>query len=228
MTNLRFTHKTKSFASSRKSAEIIKRVRKLKQKIDKNKKSLYVDSRSIRSHSENILSNVEKFVADSIFENDFVIVFNLFVVFDFFVFAFSTFDFFVFAFFVFDFSDVDLIFDDMNHEIFLRMTKTLIDIDITFVESFRFVLDSTIDVFVDIFLFVFFFELIIVVLVSRIILDLITKYVIIDSKNFVDELNHLQQKIIKRRDFKQQMKTHDKQRVFENSFIVIEFSLGWP
>ncbi len=156
MTNSRFTCETKFFASSRKSIEIIKRERKLKQKIDKDKKSLYVDSRSTRSRSENIFSNYEKFVVDSTFENDFVIVFDFSVVFDFFVFAFSTFDFFVFAFFAFNFIDVDLIFDDMNREILLRMMKTLIDIDVTFVESSRFVLDSTIDVFVDIFLFVFF------------------------------------------------------------------------
>jgi hypothetical protein len=53
---------------------------------------------------------------------------------------------------------------------------------------------------------------------------LITKYVIIDTKNPVDELNRLQQKIIRRRNFERQIKTHDKQRVFENSFVVIEFS----
>ncbi len=61
---------------------------------------------------------------------------------------------------------------------------------------------------------------------SRVIVDLITKYVIIDSNDFVDELNRLQQKIITRREFKRQMKTHDKQRVFENSLIVIEFSFS--
>jgi ABC-type maltose transport system permease subunit len=101
--------------------------------------------------------------------------------------------------------------------------KTLINIDVIFVESSRFVLDSIIDVFIDIFLFVFLFELITVVLVSRVIVDLITKYVIIDSKNLVDELNRLKQKIIKRREFERQMKTHDKQRIFENSSIVINF-----
>jgi hypothetical protein len=83
MTNSRFTRETKFFASSRKSTEIIKRERKLKQKIDKDKKSLYVDSRSIRSRSENIFSNLEKLIADSTFENDFVVVSDFFVVFDF-------------------------------------------------------------------------------------------------------------------------------------------------
>jgi hypothetical protein len=156
MTNSRFIRETKFFASSRKSAEIIKRERKLKQKIDKDKKSLYVDSRSTRSESENIFSNFEKFVADSTFENDFVVVFDFFVVFDSFVFAFSTFDSSVFASFAFDLIDVDLIFDDMNREILLRMMKTLIDINVIFVESSRFALDSIIDVFVDISLFAFF------------------------------------------------------------------------
>jgi hypothetical protein len=156
MTNSRLTRETKSFASSRKSAEIIKRERKLKQKIDKDKKSLYVDSRSTRSRSENISSNLKKLVADSTFENDFAVVSDFFVVFDSFVFAFSTFDSSVFASFAFDLIDVDLIFDDINREILLRMMKTLIDTDVTFVESSRFVLDSIIDVFVDISLFVFF------------------------------------------------------------------------
>ncbi len=35
-------------------------------------------------------------------------------------------------------------------------------------------------------------------------------------------MNRLQRKIIKRREFKRQIKTHDKQRVFENSLIVIK------
>ncbi len=60
MTNSRFICETKFFAFYRKSIEIIKRERKLKQKIDKDKKSLYVDSRSTRSESENIFSNLEK------------------------------------------------------------------------------------------------------------------------------------------------------------------------
>jgi hypothetical protein len=58
--------------------------------------------------------------------------------------------------------------------------------------------------------------------VSRVIVNSIIEYVIIDSNDLVDELNHLQQKIIKRRDFERQMRTHDKQRVFESSFVVIE------
>ncbi len=65
--------------------------------------------------------------------------------------------------------------------------------------------------------------MIIVAFVSRIIVDSLTKYVTIDSKDLVDELNRLQEKIIKRRKFERQMRTHDKQRVFENSSIVIEF-----
>ncbi len=71
ITNSRFIRETKSSVSFRKSAEIIKRERKFKQKIDKDKKSLYVNLRLILSRSENIFSNVEKFVADSTFENDF-------------------------------------------------------------------------------------------------------------------------------------------------------------
>jgi hypothetical protein len=192
MTNSRLTRETKSFASSRKLIEIIKRERKFKQKIDKDKKSLYVDSRSTRSESENIFSNLEKFVADSIFKNDFVVVSDSFVVFDSFVFVFSIFDSSVFASFAFDFIDVDLIFDDMNREILLRMMKTLIDTDVIFVESSRFVLDSIIDVLVDIFLFVFLFESITVALVFRVIVDLIIEYVIIDSKDLVEKLNRLQ------------------------------------
>jgi hypothetical protein len=106
------------------------------------------------------------------------------------------------------------------------MMKTIIDIDVIFVESSRFVLDSIIDVFVDIFLSAFFFESITAAFVFRFIVDLIVEYVIIDSKNFVEKLNRLQQKIIKRRDFERQMRAHDKQRVFENSSIVIQlFSL---
>jgi hypothetical protein len=104
------------------------------------------------------------------------------------------------------------------------MMKTLIDINVIFVKSSCFVLDSIIDVFVDIFLSVFLSESVIVALVSRIIVDSITKYITIDTKNPVDELNRLQQKIIRRRDFERQMRTHDKQRVFEDSSIVIEFS----
>ncbi len=111
----------------------------------------------------------------------------------------------------------------MNREIFLRMMKTLIDTDVIFDESSRFALDSIIDVYVDIFLSVFFSELIIAAFVSRVIVDLITKYVIIVSKNLVDEFNRLQRKIIKRREFERQMKTHDKQRVSEDSSTVIEF-----
>ncbi len=53
-------------------------------------------------------------------------------------------------------------------------------------------------------------------------MNLIIEYVIIDSNNFVDELNRLQQKIIKRRNFERQMRAHDKQRVFKNSFVVIK------
>jgi hypothetical protein len=198
MTNSRFIHETKSFASSRKSVEIIKRERKLKQKIDKDKKSLYVDSRSTRSRSENIFSNFEKLVADSTFENDSVVVSDFSVVFDSSIFAFSIFDSSVFASFAFDSIDVDLIFDNMNREILLRMIKTLIDTDVTFVESSRFALDSTTDALVDIFLFVFFFELTTAASVFRVIVNSIIEYVIIDSKNLVDELNHLQQKIIRR------------------------------
>jgi hypothetical protein len=226
MTNSQFTRETKSFASFRKSTEIIKRERKLKQKIDKDKKSLYVDSRSTRSKSENIFSNLEKFVADSTFENDFVVVSDFFVVFDSSVFAFSTFDFSVFAFFASDFIDVDLIFDDMNREIFLRMMKTLINTNVIFVESSRFALDSIIDVLVDIFLSAFFFELITAASVFRVIVSSIIEYVIIDLKDLVNELNRLQQKIIRRRDFERQMRTHDKQRVSENSSIVIELSFS--
>jgi hypothetical protein len=110
----------------------------------------------------------------------------------------------------------------MNREILLRMMKMLIDIDVIFVESSRFVFDLIINVFVDIFLFVFLFELIIVAFVFRVIVDLITKYIIIDTKDSVDELNRLQQEIIKRRNFERQMRTHDKQHVFENSSIVIK------
>jgi hypothetical protein len=62
--------------------------------------------------------------------------------------------------------------------------------------------------------------------VFRVIVNLIIEYVIIDSKNLVDELNRLQQKIIRRRDFERQMKAHDKQRVSENSSIVIELSFS--
>ncbi len=50
----------------------------------------------------------------------------------------------------------------------------------------------------------------------------IIRYVIIDSNNLVDELNRLQQKIIRRQDFERQIRTHNKQHVFENSFVVIE------
>ncbi len=57
---------------------------------------------------------------------------------------------------------------------------------------------------------------------SRVIVDSITQYITINTKDSVDELNRLQQKIIRRRNFERQMKTHDKQRVFENSSIVIE------
>jgi hypothetical protein len=114
----------------------------------------------------------------------------------------------------------------MNREILLQMMKTLIDINVIFVESSRLALDLIIDVFVDIFLFVFLSELIFVASVSRVIIDSITKYITIDTKDFVDELNRLQQKIIRRRDFERQMKTHDKQRVFENSSIVIELSFS--
>jgi hypothetical protein len=60
--------------------------------------------------------------------------------------------------------------------------------------------------------------------VSRVIVDSIIKYVIIDLKDFVEKLNRLQQKIIKRRDFERQMRAHDKQRVFKNSLIVIKLS----
>ncbi len=56
-----------------------------------------------------------------------------------------------------------------------------------------------------------------------VIVDLIIKYVIINSNDFVEKLNCLQQKISKRRDFERQMRAHDKQRVFENSSIVIQF-----
>jgi hypothetical protein len=216
MTNSRFTRETKPFASFRKSAEVIKRERKLKQKIDKDKKSLYVDSRSTRSKSEDILSNLKKLVADSTFENDSAVVSDSFVVSDSSVFAPST----------FDSIDVDLIFDDMNREVLLRMMKTLIDTDVTFVESSRFVLDSTIDVLVDISLSAFFSELTTAASVFRVIVNSIIEYVIIDSKDLVDELNRLQQKVIRRRDFERQMRAHDKQRVSENSSIVIELSFS--
>jgi hypothetical protein len=65
-------------------------------------------------------------------------------------FRFSIFDFVVFAFFVSDFIEIDFIFDDINRDVFLRMIKTLININIAFVKSFYFVFDSIIDVFVDI------------------------------------------------------------------------------
>jgi hypothetical protein len=156
MTNFRFFRETKFFAFSRKSAEIIKRERKIKQKINKNKQFLYVDSRLIRSRSENIFSNLKKFVVDSIFENNFVVVFYFFIVFNFFVFAFLTFNFLVCAFFVFNFIKVDLIFNDINRDVFLRIIKTLIDINIIFVKLFYFVFDLSINVFIDIF-YLFFY-----------------------------------------------------------------------
>jgi hypothetical protein len=68
----------------------------------------------------------------------------------------------------------------------------------------------------------FFSESITAAFVFRVIVDLIIEYVIIDSKDLVEKLNRLQQKIIRRRDFKRQMRAHDKQRVSENSSIVIE------
>ncbi len=104
--------------------------------------------------------------------------------------------------------------------IFMRMMKTLIDINVIFVKSSRFVFDLIINVFINIFMF-FFSELIIVVFMFRVIVNLIIKYIIFDSNDVINELNLLQQKIIKRQKFEERIK-----RTINNAFLKIRWLLS--